>query len=150
MTCHIPRMSTKKSSYGSVIGHWKNQSPWDHFYVGAFVGEESWPNASQTTRILINLLTTALTSATVTGANSSLRYIKTDFHNSMTEDRFNALILMHVHKDIKLDREKLLIDRQQTIQNECCCKTLWSLKFSKLKLIIYFWKFQFYFLLFSE
>ena len=62
------------------------------------------------TGILTILLTTASTSATVEIANSSLRYIKTDFRNSMTEDQFNALILMSVHRDIKLDREKT-IDR---------------------------------------
>ena len=60
------------------------------------------------TRILTILLTTASTSATVGTANSSLRYVKTDFRNSVTEDRFNALILMYVHTDIKLDREKVI------------------------------------------
>ena len=37
------------------------------------------------TRILTILLMTALTSATVERANSSLRYIKTDFRNSLTD-----------------------------------------------------------------
>ena len=60
------------------------------------------------TRILTILLTTASMSATVERENSSLRYIKTDYRNSKTEDRFNALILMYVHRDIKLDREKII------------------------------------------
>ena len=30
-----------------------------------------------------------------------------DFHNSMTEDQFNAPILMYVHRCFKLDREKI-------------------------------------------
>ena len=64
------------------------------------------------TRILTILLTTASTIATVERANLSLRYINTDFRNSMTEDQFNALILMYVHRDIKLDREKI-IDRYE-------------------------------------
>ena len=62
------------------------------------------------TKILTILLTTASTSATVERANSSMRYIKTGFGNSMSKDRFNALILMYVDRDIKLDREKT-IDR---------------------------------------
>ena len=33
-----------------------------------------------------------------------------EFRNSTTEDRFNALILRYVQRDIKLDREKF-IDR---------------------------------------
>ena len=61
-------------------------------------------------QFLTILLTTALTSATVERSNSSLRYIKTDFSNSMTKDRFNELIMMYVHRDIKLDSEKI-IDR---------------------------------------
>ena len=65
---------------------------------------------SNITRILATLPTTASTSATVERENSSLHYIKTDFRNSMTEDQFNALMLMYVHGDIKLDREKI-IDR---------------------------------------
>ena len=60
------------------------------------------------TRILTILLTTVSTSATIERANSSLRYIKTDFRKSMTEDRFNALILIYVHRDIELDREKII------------------------------------------
>ena len=58
------------------------------------------------TRILTILLTTSSTSANVERANSSLCYIKTDYGNSMTEDRFNALIFTYVHRDIKVDREK--------------------------------------------
>ena len=97
------------------------------------------------TRILTTILTTASTSATVERANSSLRYIKTDFRNSMTEDRFNALILMYVHRDIKLDREKLLIYMQRNIQDECCCKTLCSLKVFKMKIDHLFSKISFVF-----
>ena len=62
------------------------------------------------TKILTNFLTAASTSATLETANPSQRYIKTDFRNSMTEYRFSALILMYVHRDTKLDREKI-IDR---------------------------------------
>ena len=62
------------------------------------------------TRILTTLLTIASTSATVERANSLLRYIKSDFRNVMTQDRFKALMLMYFHRGIKLDRENI-IDR---------------------------------------
>ena len=48
-------------------------------------------------------MTTSATSGTVEIANSALRSIKTDFQSTMSEDRFNALILMYVHRDIRLN-----------------------------------------------
>ena len=44
------------------------------------------------TRILTILPTTSAMSATAERASSALGYIKTDFRNSMSEDRFNALM----------------------------------------------------------
>ena len=55
------------------------------------------------TRILSILMTTSATSATVETANSTLRSIKTDFRNTMLQDRFNALMLTYVHRDISLN-----------------------------------------------
>ena len=57
-------------------------------------------------RILSIILTTPATSASVKTANSALRYVKTDFRSTMSEDRFNALLLLYVHSDIKLDYKK--------------------------------------------
>ena len=98
MTCHTPLISTKNP----VMEVLKNQSQtllrWS---------TSMFPNI---TRIQTILLTTDSTSATVERENSSLREIKTDFCNSMTEDQFNALILMYVRRDVKLDMEKI-IDR---------------------------------------
>ena len=56
-----------------------------------------------TTRILSTLMTTSATSATVERANSALHSIKTDFRGTMSQDRFNALILMYVDRDISLN-----------------------------------------------
>ena len=58
-------------------------------------------------RILSIILTTPVMSASVERANAALRYVKTDFPRTMSEDRFNALLLLHVHRDIKLDYKKL-------------------------------------------
>ena len=60
------------------------------------------------TRIISILLTTSATSATVERANSALRNIKIDFRSSMSEDRFKALILLYVHRDIKLNFDEVI------------------------------------------
>ena len=59
-------------------------------------------------RILSIILTTPATSDSVERANSALRYVKTDFRSTMSEDRFNALLLLYVHSDIKLDYKKII------------------------------------------
>ena len=59
-------------------------------------------------RILSIILTTPATSASVERANSALRYVKTDFRSTMSEDRFNALLLLFVHRNIRLDYKKFL------------------------------------------
>ena len=59
-----------------------------------------FPNISVVLRIFLSL---PATSASVERANSALRYVKNAFWSVMSEDRFNALILMYVHRDIKLD-----------------------------------------------
>ena len=57
-------------------------------------------------RILSIIFTTPATSAIIERANSVLRYIKNDFRSTMSEDRINALLLLYVHSDIKLDYKK--------------------------------------------
>ena len=59
-------------------------------------------------RILSIILTTLATSASVQRANSTLRHLKTDFRSTMSEDRFNALLLLYVHRDIKLDYKNII------------------------------------------
>ena len=59
-------------------------------------------------RILSIILTTPATSDSVERANSALRYVKTDFRSTMSEDRFNALLLLFVHRNIRLDYKKFL------------------------------------------
>ena len=55
------------------------------------------------TKIIHMLLLTSVTSCTVERANSSLRFLKSCLRGAMTEDRFNALVLLFVHRDIDLD-----------------------------------------------
>ena len=59
-------------------------------------------------RILSIILTTLPTSAGVERANSVLRYAQIDFQNTMSEDRFNSLLLLYVYRDIKLDYRKIV------------------------------------------
>ena len=57
-------------------------------------------------KIIHLLLLTSVTSADVERANSA--FVKNTFQSSMGEDRFNALVLMYVHKDIGLDLDKII------------------------------------------
>ena len=59
--------------------------------------------SSNIKKVMSILLTTSATSASVESANSALRFIKTDYRSTMSEDHFNALILLCVHWDIKID-----------------------------------------------
>ena len=54
------------------------------------------------------ILTITATDASVERANSALRFVKTDFRSTMSEDRFNALLLLFVHRNIRLDYKKFL------------------------------------------
>ena len=51
-------------------------------------------------RVLNIVLTIPVTGASVERANSTLRYVKTDFRSTMSEERFNALLLLYVHRDM--------------------------------------------------
>lgn len=64
-----------------------------------------YPNIVTIFRIL---LTFSATSASVERSNSALRFIKSTYRSTMGEDRFNALILLFVHRDIALDYDKII------------------------------------------
>ena len=89
--------------------------------------------------ILTILLTISATSATIERAKPALRYLKTDFRSSMSEDRFNALILMYFHRHIILNHNYMVnmcarkYPRKVLLQNplsewsmSCTCKVLVS------------------------
>ena len=59
-------------------------------------------------RVLEILLVIPATSASDERSNSALRYIKNVYRNKMSEPRLNALILMYVHRYIKLDYDKII------------------------------------------
>ena len=61
-----------------------------------------------TTTIIKLLLLTSVTSSGVERANSSLRFIKNVYRSTMGEDRFNALMLLYVHKDIELNIDAII------------------------------------------
>ena len=59
-------------------------------------------------RILSFIISTLVTSSSVESANSAIRYVKNDFRSTMSEDRFNALLLLYIHRDIRLDYKKII------------------------------------------
>ena len=59
--------------------------------------------------VLHILAVTPVTVATTERPNSALKHILTPKRSGMTQNRFNALILLYVHKDVDLDYE-LIID----------------------------------------
>ncbi|XP_065177014.1 52 kDa repressor of the inhibitor of the protein kinase-like [Sycon ciliatum] len=69
------------------------------------VDKMSFPNISC---ILKLLLIAPVISASVERANSALAYVKTDLRSSMGQSRLNDLLLLYVHKDIKLDYNKIV------------------------------------------
>ncbi|XP_033122961.1 uncharacterized protein LOC117121760 [Anneissia japonica] len=60
------------------------------------------------TWIINIMLLTPVTSEGVERANSSLKFIQNHFRNTMSEDRFNALILLYIHRDIELDIDEII------------------------------------------
>ncbi|KAK3104654.1 hypothetical protein FSP39_007252 [Pinctada imbricata] len=54
------------------------------------------------------MLLTSVTSSSVERANSSLRFIKGYLRTTMSEDRFNSLMLLFIHRDIMVDIEKVI------------------------------------------
>ena len=97
------------STFSQEITIWKTM--WDRFsdtekpstlvetMNNKIVCETVFPNI---TKILFILLLSSVTSSGVERANSTLRFIKNNMRSTMGEDRFNALILLYVHKDIPL------------------------------------------------
>lgn len=68
------------------------------------VNDMSFPN------ITCILLIAPVTSASVEWANSALAYVKTELRSTMSETCLNNLILLFVHKDIKLDYNEVVDD----------------------------------------
>ncbi|CAC5413021.1 unnamed protein product [Mytilus coruscus] len=61
-------------------------------------------------KVLFLLALTSVMSSSTERANSSLKLIKNDLRSTMKEDRINALFLLYVHRDIKLDYDKIIDD----------------------------------------
>ena len=69
--------------------------------------EKNKSNISQYYLSLSIHLTTTATSASVERTNFALRYVKTDFRSMMGEERLIALLLLHIHRDIFLEYNKI-------------------------------------------
>ena len=60
------------------------------------------------TTIFHLLLLTSVTASGVEQANSTLCFIKNTYQTTMSQDRFNALVLMYIHKDVKVDTDQII------------------------------------------
>ena len=69
------------------------------------LSEKLYPNIVVILRVL---LTVPATKASVERANSALKLVKNVYKSKISEDRLNSLILMYVHKDIKLDYNEII------------------------------------------
>ena len=58
--------------------------------------------------ILRLLLMLPVSAATVERGHSSFKAVKTKLRSTTTEDRINALLLLYVHKDIRLNYDKII------------------------------------------
>jgi hypothetical protein len=72
-----------------------------------------WIMFPNITKILNLLLLTSVTSSATERANSSFIFIKNVMRSTMGEDRLNALLLLYVHRDIKLNYDKIIDDYAQ-------------------------------------
>ena len=59
-----------------------------------------YPNVDTILRLL---LITPVTSTTVERSNSSLRFVKNVYRNTVGDERLNALLLLFIHKAIPLN-----------------------------------------------
>lgn len=64
-----------------------------------------YPNIAMILRVLLLLPVSA---ATVERGNSSLKLVKSKKRSTMGEDRMNGLLLLNIHRDIKLDHDAIL------------------------------------------
>lgn len=65
----------------------------------------SFPNIE----ILLKILATLpLTTCCSERSFSALKYVKSYLRSTMNEDRLNALASLYIHKDISLDKEKVI------------------------------------------
>ena len=60
------------------------------------------------TTVFSILLVIAVTSTIVERSNSTLKFVKNPYRNSMGHDRLVVLALLCIHRDIPLDYDKLI------------------------------------------
>ena len=92
---------------------------WQHLWAGdsdkpktltdtlqdARVCSMMYPNI---TTILHLLLSTSVTSCGVERAYSSLKFVNNPLSSTMSQDRSNALVLVYLHRDIKIDPQHIV------------------------------------------
>ena len=69
------------------------------------LSEKLYPNVIAILRVL---LTSSKTSSSEERANSVLKLVKNVYRSKMSEDQLNSVILIYVHKDVKLDYKDII------------------------------------------
>ena len=103
-----PRINfTRRSNFGSICGVAQT--------VGQILCLTPWQIERHaqlyfpTSPKFTNLLLISVTSCGVERAIFSLKFIKNSLCSTMGKDRFNALVLLFVHKNIELKKDKIIV-----------------------------------------
>lgn len=105
----LPMASSFQQEYNLWQRQWSSQTDKPNNIKDTLVDSRVCPLLfPNITKVLNLLLLTSVTASSVERANSSLRFVKNSFRSSMSEDRFNALVLLFVHKDIDIDIQAVL------------------------------------------
>ena len=103
----MAQILNKRLAYGQNIRHQSKKKIWI-----VYLKHKSDNNLevmfSNVKKVMSILLTTSATNALVETPNFALHFIKTDYRSTMSEDHFNAPVLLYVHWDIKLDYNRII------------------------------------------
>lgn len=69
------------------------------------ISDKFYPNIMM---ILRHLLMLPVSAATIERGNSSFKAVETKLRTTTTENLINALLLLYVHKDIRLNYDKII------------------------------------------
>ncbi|CAG2195052.1 unnamed protein product [Mytilus edulis] len=105
----LPMASSFQKEYNLWQRQWSSQTDKPNNIKDTLVDSRVCPLLfPNITKVLNLLLLTSVTASSVERANFSLRFVKNSVRSSMSEDRFNALVLLFVHKDIDIDIQAVL------------------------------------------
>ena len=110
--CDMPSPSTSSHELRLWTQYWVNEKDKSVNVRDTFkqlsshgLSEKLYPNVIAILRVL---LTSSKTSSSEERANSVLKLVKNVYRSKMSEDQLNSVILIYVHKDVKLDYKDII------------------------------------------